>query len=364
MKRNFIFIRFPISWVKSSLINLPSHHNLSYFWNIGSFLGIILVIQLVSGFLLSINYTRDSSLAFESVIYIIRDSFFGYRIRWVHLNIGSIFFFLLFVHIFRGIFFCSFRIRLPWFTGTTILLLLIGTAFLGYVLPWGQISLWGATVITNLVSTIPIIGNLAVIWVWGGFRVNRATLRTFYSLHFLLPFILVVLVLFHIIYLHETGSSSTLCLHSHERKLKFHSSFTIKDILNFRAIFIFFIFIIKIPFVLGDPENFTLANPLISPLHIQPEWYFLFAYAILRSIPNKLGGVIGLAISVLLFYVFPYIAKTKKTILNYHKFNIFMFLIFSLILTWIGRKSVEPPFIFIGQIFTFLYFAIIFVIAY
>jgi len=269
------------------------------------------------------------------------------------------YFFLIYFHIFRGFFYNSFRLFLPWIRGVTILLLLIATAFLGYVLPWGQISLWGATVITNLFSTVPFVGQILVIWIWGGFRVNSATLGFFYTIHFILPFVILILVFFHIVFLHETGSSSKLCLHSNENKIKFNYSFIIKDIINFIVIIIFFILIFLSPFKMGDPENFSLANPLRSPLHIQPEWYFLFAYAILRSIPNKLGGVIALVLSVILFYIFPFFSKKKNSLLIQNKFIVWFFFFVRLILTWIGGNPVEPPFVFIGQFFTFLYFLLI-----
>ncbi len=359
MKILIIIKTFPFNWIKQRIINLPTNINISYIWNFGSFLGIILVIQIVTGFLLSINYVRDSSIAFNSIIFIRRDSFFGFLLRWIHLNIGSLFFLILYSHLFRGIFFLSYRLTIAWIRGVTIILLLIATAFLGYVLPWGQISLWGATVITNLLSTVPFIGQALVIWVWGGFRVNTYTLGIFYSLHFLLPLLICVIVLFHIVFLHETGSTSKLFLHTNENKNKFYFLFVIKDIVNIRAL-LFFIFLFLIsPFKLGDPENFSFANPLRSPLHIQPEWYFLFAYAILRSIPNKLGGVIALVLSVVLFYFFPFFRKNKNSLIFFHKYVIWFFLFVRLILTWIGGNPVEAPYILIGQISTFLYFFLI-----
>ena len=362
MKINIIITIFPINWIKSRILNLPTNKNISYFWNFGSFLGIILIIQIIRGFLLSINFVRDSFLAFDSIIFLTRDSFFGFLLRWIHLNCASLFFAVIYLHIFRGFFYISFRLKLPWIRGTTILLLLIGTAFLGYVLPWGQISLWGATVITNLVSTIPIIGQILVVWIWGGFSVNTYTLGVFYSIHFILPIIIIGFVLIHIILLHETGSSSKLILHTNENKIKFYFSFVIKDIINLIFLFIFIIFIFFYPFKLGDPENFSYANSLRSPLHIQPEWYFLFAYAILRSIPNKLGGVIALVISVVLLYFFPFFSKQKKSLIKWHIFFVWTFFFESLILTWIGGNPVETPYIFIGQIFTFLYFLNILII--
>lgn len=356
MKKNFFFVSFPINWVKKSLGNLPAHHSLSYFWNFGSFLGIILIWQILTGLLLSFNYIRDSVGGFESIILTTRERFFGYALRWAHLNGGSLFFLVAYLHMFRGLFFLSFRLTLPWLRGTTILILLIATAFLGYVLPWGQISLWGATVITNLLSTIPFVGPIVVVWVWGGFSVTSYTLGIFYSFHFILPLIILALVLFHLIFLHETGSSSKLALHTRDSKTKFYFSFVIKDVINFFCFFLFVLIIFLSPFKLGDPENFNLANPLSSPLHIQPEWYFLFAYAILRSIPNKLGGVIALVISVVCFYFLPFFSKIKTSLLKTNSYLCWRFFFIFIILTWIGGKPVETPYVIIGQIFTLFYF--------
>ena len=360
MKKNPFYVPFPLRWVKNRLGNLPAHGSLSYFWNFGSFLGMVLIWQIISGFLLSFNFVRDRDTGFESIILISRESFFGYLLRWAHLNGASFFFLLVYLHIFRGLFYGSFRLLLPWSRGTTILILLIGTAFLGYVLPWGQISLWGATVITNLLSTIPFIGPILVIWVWGGFRVTSYTLGVFYSLHFILPLIIFVLVFFHLIFLHETGSSSKLSLHTRENKTKFYVLYVIKDTINLIFILLFVLLIFLSPFKLGDPENFNLANPLSSPLHIQPEWYFLFAYAILRSIPNKLGGVIALVISVFCFYFLPFLSKWKQIIMKSNLILTWGFLRVFFILTWIGGKPVEDPYIIIGQVFTVLYFCMVF----
>lgn len=356
MKINGFMLFFPLGWTKKRLIGLPAHFNLSYFWNFGSFLGIVLSIQLITGFMLSINFVGDRNIAFESIISLSRERFFGFCLRWLHLNGSSLFFFLLYCHFFRGLFYSSFRLFLPWITGTTILLLVIATAFLGYVLPWGQMSLWGATVITNLLSTTPLIGSELVIWVWGGFRVNTYTLGVFYSLHFLLPFLVTVFVFFHIIYLHERGSSSKLCLHTNEIKTKFYFSFVIKDILNLIFFFVFVVAFLFSPFKLGDPENFSLANPLRSPLHIQPEWYFLFAYAILRSVPNKLGGVVALVMCVCILYFFPFFSKQKNVFSFCHNQIVWGFFFVCLILTWIGGNPVETPYIIIGQVFTLVYF--------
>ena len=362
MKIFFIFKTFPLNWIKHRIINLPTNIRISYLWNLGSFLGILLAFQTITGIFLSINFVRHSSIAFDSVILLTRERFFGFLLRWVHLNFSSLFFFIIYFHMFRGLFTLSFRLKSTWIRGTTILLLVIGIAFIGYILPWGQISLWGATVITNLLSTCPLIGQELVIWVWGGFRVTSYTLGMFYSFHFLLPLLLWVFVFLHIVVLHERGSSSVLSLHTNENKIKFYYLFVIKDALNFVIISVFLFFVFLSPFKLGDPENFSYANPLRSPLHIQPEWYFLFAYAILRSIPNKLGGVIGLLLSVALFYIFPFFRKNKIILIKPHKVIVWGFLFISLILTWIGGNPVETPFIEIGQVFTFLYFLFIFLV--
>jgi len=246
-----------------------------------------------------------------------------------------------------------------WNTGIVIVLLLMGTAFLGYVLPWGQMSFWGATVITNLLSAIPYLGKIMVEWLWGGFSINNATLTRFYSLHFLLPFVLMALVLFHLMFLHISGSSNPLGTNSNLDKISFHPFFSSKDILGFLVVLImFFILVLKFPLLLGDPENFNMANPLNTPIHIQPEWYFLFAYAILRSIPNKLGGVIALLASILILGTLA-LSKTNFLSMKFYIFKKVMFWVLVnnfLILTWIGANPVEVPFEIIGQFIRLLYF--------
>ena len=259
----------------------------------------------------------------------------------------------------RGLFNFWFRIDTTWVRGATILFLLMASAFLGYVLPWGQISLWGATVITNLISAIPVFGGVLVFWVWGGFSINSATLTFFYSLHFLLPFIIFVLVLFHLIFLHETGSSRRIFLYTRESKLKFNFSYTLKDIINLFVIILFLLFCFLAPYKLGDPENFIFANPIMSPLHIQPEWYFLFAYAILRSIPNKLGGVLALVASVAVFYVFPFFQNAYPFINLIFKLVFWSFLVVFILLTWLGGNPVESPYIILGQFLSFFFFIFI-----
>jgi len=312
---------------------LPSPRSINYIWNWGSLLGINLIIQLISGIFLSIHYTPRTDIAFSSVIHIIRDVNSGWLIRSIHINGASLFFILIYAHIARGIMFSSFKSKSVWITGTFIFLILIATAFLGYVLPWGQISFWGATVITNLVSAIPYLGKIVVIWLWGNFSVRNATLNRFFSLHFLVPFILLVIILFHLISLHITGSNNPIGVKRNLEKVSFHPFFTLKDRITIIIIFAIIIFISLIrPYLLNDPDNFNPANPLRTPIHIQPEWYFLFAYAILRSIPNKLGGVVGLLASILILLSFPYKKKhslsrkynpAKKVLLRLMVINFF-----------------------------------------
>merc|ERR1712062_305285 len=269
-------------------------------------------VQIVRGLFLAIHYSCDISIAFESVNHINRDVNFGWALRIVHANGARFFFICLYIHVGRGIYYGSYNYKSVWVIGVLILLMVIATAFLGYVLPWGQISFWGATAITNLFSAIPIIGTEVVNWMWGGFAVGNPTLSRFYSLHFLLPFLISATRVIHILFLHQTGSSNPLGVNSNYDKLPFHQYYSIKDMIGFMLVFILFRYICFFnPWLLGDPENFISANPLVTPVHIQPEWYFLFAYAILRSIPNKLGGVVALAASVIILYILPFYGRRK-----------------------------------------------------
>lgn len=348
------------------ITNLPTPSNISLLWNIGSLLGICLIIQILRGLFLAINFSSDVSTAFNIISHINRDVNNGWLIRSIHSNGASIFFIFIYIHIGRGIYYSSFFFVKTWFSGILIIFILIATAFLGYVLPWGQMSFWGATVITNLFSAIPYFGTILTYWIWGGFSVDNNTLTRFFSLHFILPFILAIIVLIHIILIHEKGSSNPLGVNFNIDKIPFHPYFTIKDILGFLlTLFLFSIIVLVYPNLLIDAENFTIANPLVTPPHIQPEWYFLFAYAILRSIPNKFGGVIALAISIIIIIILPFSIKNKfssfyffpfKKILFWTLINIF------LILTFLGACPVEPPFIFISQILTALYFIFFFII--
>lgn len=346
--------------IYNSLINLPTPINISIWWNFGSLLGICLIIQILSGFILTIHYTPNINLAFNRIIHIIQDVNYGWIIRLIHINGASIFFICIFIHIGRNIYYNSFILIKTWNIGIIIFLTTIGTAFLGYVLPWGQISFWGATVITNLLSAIPYLGITLVNWLWGGFSVDNATLNRFYSLHFIIPFIILIIVLIHLIFLHDSGSTNPMGLRSNYNKIPFNPYFSIKDRLGFVIIITILLIICLInPYIISDPENFNKANSIITPIHIQPEWYFLFAYAILRSIPNKLGGVIALLISILILIIIPLNINYKIKGFKFYKINQILFWIFIslfIILTWIGARPVERPYIIIGQISSILYF--------
>lgn len=344
---------------KKSLIKLPTPINISYWWNFGSLLGIFLSIQILRGFLLSIHYCPNTIYAFNRIIHIIQNINLGWLLHNIHINGASIFFICIYIHIARGLYYSSFKLINTWIIGVSIYIISIASAFLGYVLPWGQISFWGATVITNLISTIPYIGNIIVQWIWGGFSINNATLNRFYSLHFILPFIILLLVILHLFFLHQSGSSNPLGLNRNIYKIYFHPYFTLKDIFGFIIIiFIFLIINLEYPYIFRDPDNFSAANPIITPLHIQPEWYFLFAYGILRSIPNKLGGVIALISSIIIIYFTPFL-NSKLNSLSFYPINQLSYWIYInifILLTWIGAQIIEYPYILIRQILSILYF--------
>ena len=346
--------------VNNALIDLPAPSNLSIWWNFGSLIGLCLVIQILTGLFLAIHYTAHVDLAFSSVIHISRDVNYGWLLRALHANGARWFFICLYLHIGRGIYYGSYINIHTWNIGVILLFITIATAFLGYVLPWGQISFWGATVITNLLSAIPYIGKILVEWIWGGFAVDNATLIRFFTLHFILPFGIAALTILHLLFLHETGSNNPLGLNRDRQKIPFHSYYRFKDLVGFIILFICLSFLVLFfPQLLTDPENFIPANPLVTPIHIQPEWYFLFAYAILRSIPNKLGGVLALVISIAILFVLPFTHSAKIRSIAFYPINQIIFwrlLGIFLILTWIGACPVEPPFEQIGQIFTILYF--------
>lgn len=351
--------------VWDSLISLPAPKNISSLWRFGSLRGLCLVTQILTGVFLAIYFSADTIISFDSAIRISRDVNHGWLIRNVHANGASIFFICLYLHIGRGLYYKSYKNVETWSIGVTLLFLTILTAFIGYVLPWGQISFWAATVITNLVSAIPYIGRDIVIWIWGGFSVRNATLTRFYAFHYLFPILIAALSLIHIIFLHETGSNNPLGTKSNNEIIKFHPYFTIKDLVGVLLIWLVLgTVVLFIPSVLIDPENFIPANPLVTPTHIQPEWYFLPMYAILRSIPNKLGGVIALVISIAILYFLPFIKGIKRNRFRIINQNYFWSLtaVF-IILIYIGAKPVEVPFETTGQIFTVVYFLIYLIIS-
>nr|ACR40545.1 cytochrome b [Astyanax sp. 6 CPOG-2009] len=343
-----------------ALIDLPAPSNISAWWNFGSLLLLCLVMQILTGLFLAMHYTSDISTAFSSVAHICRDVNYGWIIRNMHANGASFFFICVYLHIGRGLYYGSYLYKETWNIGVILLLLLMMTAFVGYVLPWGQMSFWGATVITNLLSAVPYMGDALVQWIWGGFSVDNATLTRFFAFHFLLPFVIIAATLLHALFLHETGSNNPAGLNSDSDKISFHPYFSYKDLLGFMIMLSALTSLALFsPNLLGDPENFTPANPLVTPPHIKPEWYFLFAYAILRSIPNKLGGVLALLFSILVLMLVPLLHTSKQQGLTFRPLTQFLFWALVadvLILTWIGGMPVEHPFIIIGQIASALYF--------
>nr|YP_010568107.1 cytochrome b [Limnonectes blythii]UZC57501.1 cytochrome b [Limnonectes blythii] len=351
-----------IKIINNSFIDLPTPTNISSWWNFGSLLGLCLIIQIATGLFLAMHYTADTSMAFSSVAHIMRDVNYGWLLRNLHANGASFFFICIYLHIGRGLYYGSYLYKETWNIGIILLFLVMATAFMGYVLPWGQMSFWGATVITNLLSAAPYIGTELVQWIWGGFSVDNATLTRFFSFHFVLPFIIAGLSMIHLLFLHQTGSSNPTGLNQNLDKIPFHSYFSYKDLLGF-SILIGMLTLLSTfaPNLLGDPDNFTPANPLVTPPHIKPEWYFLFAYAILRSIPNKLGGVLALLFSILILFSSPFLHTSKQRSSMFRPLTKLLFWTFianTLILTWIGGQPVEDPYITIGQLASTFYFLI------
>jgi ubiquinol-cytochrome c reductase cytochrome b subunit len=353
---------FILAVVDNHLIDYPTPINITWAWSFGLLASICLGIQLITGIFLAMHYTPHVDLAFASVEHIMRDVNNGWLIRYIHANGASMFFIIVYSHMFRGLYYGSYmhpRQHL-WCSGVLIFLLMMGTAFMGYVLPWGQMSFWGATVITNLVSAIPVAGPSIVEWLWGGFSVDNATLNRFFSIHYLLPFAITGLVIVHIALLHKDGSNNPLGIDSSTDKIPFYPYCYVKDLFNALLFIVFFsVFLFYYPNLLGHPDNYIPANPMVTPAHIVPEWYFLPFYAILRSIPDKLGGVIAMFGAIVVLFLVPFINQSEVRSSTfrpiYRKLFWFLFADF-MILGWIGQKVVESPYIEVGQIATVLYF--------
>nr|WDA97521.1 cytochrome b [Macaca mulatta]WDA97534.1 cytochrome b [Macaca mulatta]WDA97547.1 cytochrome b [Macaca mulatta]WDA97560.1 cytochrome b [Macaca mulatta]WDA97586.1 cytochrome b [Macaca mulatta] len=352
--------------INRSFIDLPTPPNLSMWWNFGSLLAACLILQIITGLLLAMHYSPDTSSAFSSIAHITRDVKYGWVTRYLHANGASMLFICLFLHIGRGLYYGSYLLLETWNIGIMLLLMTMTTAFMGYVLPWGQMSFWGATVITNLLSAIPYIGTDLVQWIWGGYAIDSPTLTRFFTLHFILPFIIIALTTVHLLFLHETGSNNPCGISSDSDKIVFHPYYTIKDILGLvLLLFILATLTLLSPNLLNDPDNYIPADPLNTPPHIKPEWYFLFAYTILRSIPNKLGGVLALFLSIFILAAIPMLHKSKQQSMMFRPLSQFLFWLLMTILltlTWIGSEPVTQPLTTIGQVASMMYFITILIL--
>jgi len=342
--------------------NYPAPATITYWWSFGSLAAVCLGVQIVTGILLAMHYTPNIDLAFMSVEHIMRDVNYGWLLRYLHANGASMFFIIVYLHMFRGLYYGSYLYprELLWNIGVLIFLAMMATGFMGYVLPWGQMSFWGATVITNLFSAFPVIGEYIVYWLWGGFSVDNATLNRFFSLHYLLPFVIAALAGLHVALLHVHGSNNPLGIRSLNDYLQFHPYFTVKDVFSFVVFALFFAtFVFFYPNMLGHPDNYIQANPMVTPPHIVPEWYFLPFYAILRSIPNKLGGVLAMFSAILILLFLPLLNQSairSSWFRPTFKPWFWLFVVDCLVLGWIGGNVVETPFVQIGQVATFFYF--------
>ncbi len=357
--------RLPIfSFMEDNLTNYPTPKNLSYFWNFGSLAGITLVIMIVTGILLAMQYTANSDLAFDSVERIMRDVNNGWLLRYLHMNGAHMFFIVVYIHIFRGLYYGSYKSprEILWMLGVTILLLMMATAFMGYVLPWGQMSFWGATVITNLFSAFPLIGESIVTFLWGGFSVDNPTLSRFFVLHYLLPFAIVGVVVLHIVALHMHGSNNPLGIDvkSDGDTIPFHPYYTVKDYYGLGVFLIIYLGIVFFaPNFLGHPDNYIPADPLVTPAHIVPEWYFLPFYAILRAVPDKLMGVLLMFSAVAVLFILPWLDTHKVRSANfrpYYKQFFWLFLLDCIILGWVGAMPAEGIYVLISRVATAYYF--------
>jgi ubiquinol-cytochrome c reductase cytochrome b subunit len=357
-----LYTNFISKALYETAISYPVPSNINYNWNYGIYAFVCLAVQILTGIFLAMHYTPNINLAFISVEHIMRDVNFGYLLRYLHANGASMFFTVVYIHTFRGLYYSSFLYprHWLWIVGVIILLLMILTAFLGYVLVWGQMSFWAATVITNLCSAIPFIGQDIVIWLWGGYSIDNSTLNRFFSLHFVFPFIILALAFIHLIFLHEYKSNNPLGIEAEIDSISFFPYFIIKDLFGLLIFFLPLVYLLAFnPNLLGHPDNYIPANPLVTPAHIVPEWYFLPFYAILRSVPDKLFGVIALVSAILILLLIPFINKCElrsNTFRPISKLFFWIFLLNSFILGWIGSKPAEPPFVQIGQMATITYF--------
>ncbi|HEY5608475.1 MAG TPA: cytochrome b/b6 [Alphaproteobacteria bacterium] len=375
----WIEYRLPVfSFLEHELYEYPTPKNLSYWWNFGSLAGIMLVVMIATGVVLAMHYVPHVDLAFDSIERIMRDVNYGWLLRYLHMNGGSVFFLVVYIHLFRGLYYGSFKYprELLWMLGLVILLLMMATAFMGYVLPWGQMSFWAATVITNLFSAIPWVGDAIVTWLWGGFAVDQPTLGRFYSLHYLLPFVIVGVVGMHLMALHQHGSGNPLGVDVRKDKgdtIPFHPYYTVKDLFGTGVLFIFYFALVFFwPNLLGETINYVPANPLQTPAHIVPEWYFLPYYAILRSItfdiwfiPAKLIGVTLMFGSLLILFLLPWLDSSKVRSAKFrpiYKQFFWVFLLDAIVLGWVGGQPAEGIYVVIGQVATLFYFSYFFVI--
>jgi ubiquinol-cytochrome c reductase cytochrome b subunit len=355
--------KHPLSaFISSHIIEYPTPLNLNYMWSFGSAAGICLVIQIITGIFLAMHYTPHVDYAFASIEHIMRDVNNGWLIRYLHANGASIFFIVVYCHIFRGLYYGSYTKPrgLLWASGVVIFILMMATAFMGYVLPWGQMSFWGVTVITNLFSAIPFVGKSIVEWLWGGFSVDNATLNRFFSLHYLLPFLIAGMTIVHLALLHQNGSNNPLGVEAKTNKIPFYSYFYVKDLLSFFfLLWLFSFFVFFHPNAMGHPDNYIPADSLQTPAHIVPEWYFLPFYAILRAIPHKVGGVVAMGGSLVILFFLPFIHFSKirsATFRLVYRSVFWVILADFLLLMWLGQKPVDDPYITVGQIVTFFYF--------
>nr|ACM77770.1 cytochrome b [Wallacidia oculata] len=352
--------KMAISCAKKKYLWIPMPSNINIWYNLGSLIATCLGVQIMSGLMLSMNYCANMNYAFNSVMFINQETFLGFILRNIHVNGASFFFLIMFLHIMRGLYQFSFNLTMTWTIGVLLLMLSMSTAFLGYILPWGQMSFWGATVITNLMSVIPYIGPTCVEWLWGGFSVGNPTLSRFYSLHFFLPMIITIMVILHLLSLHMTGSSNPLGTQSTIYMVPFHPYYTIKDLVGVLMLMIILMLISFLnPDMLMDPDNFTIASPFMTPRHIKPEWYFLYAYAILRSIPSKFGGVICLMLSILILLLLPLLKTPKMNNMKFYPLTALSFWNFvnvTIMLTWLGSKPTVYPYMQLSQLLSIFYF--------